>query len=313
MKITRSLPVHGTFSPAAVNVLGQIPANALFYVAHRLRHPDSIYSLSLVKVGEAFCKVAESYLSKMQEYRSGCTPSLEIGQVLRDQEQFLHALQEHLDELWLVLKTLADPSDVTKSQFADEYVLKNKLPGAKSFQEAITGYKRALRIANKLKHQQGYLRGIAIWLPEGAHLGYFLEEPDADGHLGPSPEIHPDRGAISFARDLTWHLFNVYLCSEKLAVAVDRALKARGLSLKPTVCARDEKWDKVIALAVKIPAAYFPKDVPKHAARFYHDASGLTLTVKFPERIQLRFPAQIQTTCSTVVDGHTPTFKVPFP
>ncbi len=212
MKITRSLSLHGTFSPAAVNVLGQIPSQALFHTRQQLRHPESIYRLSLEKVGDAFCKVAEAYLAKTETYSEATPPnSWEITELLKHQEDFLRVLQEHLDELWLILKTLVDPTSATEGAlFANQYVLANKLSGAKTFEEAIAGYKKSLRIANKLKHQQCCLRGVAVWLPGSAHLGYFLEEPDAKGHLGPSPDIHPDQGAISFARALTWHLFNIY-------------------------------------------------------------------------------------------------------
>lgn len=314
MEITRNLSSDGTFSPEAVNFLGQIPPEALFYIPHQLRHPDSIYSLSLGNVAEAFSKVADAYMSMARECRDNNPVGLEMTDLLKHQENLLRAMQEHLDDCWLILKTLVDPACATKAPlFADKYVIENRLPGAKSFRDAITGYKSTLRIANKLKHQQGRLRGVAIWLPSGAHLGYFLEEPDVHGNIGPSPEIHPDRGAISFARDLGWHLFNVYLCSQKLVSAVSKALNARGVNVRPKVRPNDEKWEKVVSLAIRIPAAYFPKELPKHAASFNCDASGQTLTIKFPEHVRLTFPAQVRTTCSTVVDGHSPTFKVPLP
>lgn len=314
MKITRNLLSDGTYSPEAVNFLGQIPREALFYIPHQLRHPDSIYAFSLGKVGEAFSNVADAYLSKERECRGNNPTSLEMSDLLKYQENFLRAMQEHLDDCWLILKTLIDPASATKTPlFADRYVIENRLPGAKSFRDALTAYKSTLRIANKLKHQQGRLRGVAIWLPSGAHLGYFLEEPDANGTIGPSLEIHPDRGAISFARDLGWHLFNVYLCSQKLVSAVSNALEARGLDIQPRVCANDKNWERVVSLAVRIPTAYFPKELPKNVASFHRGGSGQTLTIKFPEHVRLTFPAQMQATCSTVVDGHSPSFKVPLP
>jgi hypothetical protein len=315
MEITRSLSKDGSLCPAAVNILGQIPPNALFFIAHQLRHPDSIYSLSLEKVGEAFTKVAEGYLSKMEEYRSNSQNNLEMPELLRDQESFLRALQEHLDDCYLILKTLVDPASALQSPvFADKYVIANKLPGAKSFQDALLDYKKTLRSANKLKHQQGRLRGVAIWLPSGPHLGYFLEEPDTHGQIGPSPEIHPDQGCISFARDLPWHLFNVYLCSEKLIAAISKALSGLyGTSPQPKVSTGNQKWGHIVSLASRIPQALFPKELRKHTATFRCDASRQTLTIKFPEHVRFSFPAQIKVTCSTVVDGHSTTFKVPFP
>src|ERR1017187_8644458 len=101
VKITRCLSSDGTFSPEAVNVLGQIPAAALFYVPHQLRHPDSLYAFSLRKVGEAFSKVAEAYLSKTQECRDD-RARMEMSALLMAQENLFRAMQEHLDDCWLI-------------------------------------------------------------------------------------------------------------------------------------------------------------------------------------------------------------------
>jgi hypothetical protein len=292
-----------------------MPTQHLFFVQHRLRHPDSIYAFSLQKVSEAFSKVAQGYFLKMDEYRSNAPGTLELQNLLKDQEDLLRALQEHIDDCYLILKTLVDPASAKQNpKFADKYVIENKLPGAKSFRDAIADYKMTLRIANKLKHQQGRLRGVAIWLERGAHLGYFLEEPDDQGHISPSLDIHPDQGCISFARDLPWHLFNVYLCSEKLVEAIGKALKGLyGMSLHPRPGKQEGKWGEVVSLACNIPPALFPKEIRKNTASFRIDADGQVLTIRFPERLRLTFPCTIKTTCSTVVDGNSPTFKVPFP
>jgi hypothetical protein len=311
MKITRRLAVHGSFSPAAVNLLRRVPQSALYYTSQQLRNPVSIYRLSLEKVGQAFCKVADGYLSKTEEYsRNGFPKSWEIDQLLKDQGDFLRIMQEHLDELWLVLKTLIDPSDATKSQlFTDKYVINSKLPGAKTFQEAIDYYKKSLRIANKLRHQQGYLRGVAVLLPTSTVLGYYLEEPDVDGSIGPSIEIHPDRGAISFARDLMWHLLNVYVCSEKLCEAVAKALNAKGISLESEIVSGEKCWEEVISAAKKIPSECFPREARRHVVGFHCDEQ--TLTIEFPKQVNFKFPAQIRTSCSVRLDA--PTYKLPFP
>jgi hypothetical protein len=314
MQFTRMLSTDGTLRPAAVNFLDQIPPEALFHIQHQLRHPDSIYKLSLEKVGEAFSKVAEAYFSKTEEYRVKTSSDLEMSELLKLQESLLRAMQEHLESCWLILKTLVNPASVVRAPtFVEEYVLENRLPGSKSFRDAVADYKRSLLIANKLKHEQGLLRGVGIWLPGSVHLGYFLEAPDAQGLIGPSRVIHPDRGAISFARDLGWHLFNVYRCAEKLVKAVSRALDARGIIIQPRVCAVDKNWEKVVSLAVRIPAAIFPKELPKGVASFRSDNHGQTLTIRFPEHPKLKYPAEIKTTCSVVIDGHSRSYKVPLP
>jgi hypothetical protein len=312
MKITRSLSTDGTFEPAAVNFLGQIPESALFYVSQQLRHPESIYALSLTKVSETFSKVTEGYLTKTQNICADRTKTLEMSELLKDQESFLRALQEHLDDCWLILKTLVDPATATKTTlFADKYVVDNKLPGSRTFRDAIADYKATLRIANKLKHQQGRLRGVSIQSNSGPVLGYFLEGPDAQGIIGPSPEIHPDQGAFSFARDLTWHLFNVYACSEKLVSAIRSVLNAKGLSLQRKVVSNNKNLERTTLLAAAVPPTCFPKEVPRHIAIFR--IRGEILTIEFPKAMRPIFPSPTQVTCSTIVDGHSPSFKVPFP
>jgi hypothetical protein len=315
MEITRRLSRDGNFCPPAVNILGQIPDSALFHVAHQLRHPDSIYSFSLQKIAGELANVMDGYFSKMDEYRGGVQEGFDVTDLLRSQESLLRALQEHLDDCYLILKTLVDPATARHTPlFADKYVVENRLPGAKSFRSAIQDYKRSLTIANKLRHQQGRLRGVAMSLPTGAHLGYFLEGPDAAGLIGPSPEIHPDRGCFSFSRDVNWHLFNVYYCSEKLVEAIDAALVVlHGVNVQPRPAEPIQEWDRVVSLACRIPQALFPKELQRHTGIFRYDSNGQTLTVKFPEHVRFTFPPHAKVTCSSVIDGHSPSFNVPFP
>lgn len=138
------------------------------------------------KVANAFLKVAEAYLEKSEEYRGSNPPKTwEITQLLKDQEDVLRALQEHLDDLWLILKTLVDPGSLTKKPiFVDKYVVGSKLPVAKSFEAAIEGYKKSLRIANKLKHQQCCLRGVATLDVRRGTSGVFLRGTRCQGLFG---------------------------------------------------------------------------------------------------------------------------------
>jgi hypothetical protein len=121
--VTRNLSSDGTFSPEAVNFLGLIPPpEGLFCIPHQLRHPDSIYTLSLEKVGEAYSKVADAYMAKAEECRGHISGNLEMAD-LEVSENFLRAIQEHLDDCWLILKALVDPESATENAlFADRCV-----------------------------------------------------------------------------------------------------------------------------------------------------------------------------------------------
>jgi hypothetical protein len=283
-EITRSLAVDGTFRPEAVNFLGNIPDKALFHVQHGLRHPESLYQFSLDNVAAAFTKVAEAYLSKTSEYRDRRSGAFDLSDLLHYQESFLHAAREHVDDCYLILKTLVDPAATRKSsRFAEEFVIDNRLAGAKAFQQSMESYKKTFLILNKLKHQQGRLRGISIWTEAGAHIGYFLEEPDSEGRLGPSPELHPDQGAISFARDLPWHMFNIYRCSNRLVEAIRKALVAiYGVTIRPKIAADDDLWRNVVRLAEALPPRIFSKEVPKKVATFRRSDHDTVLVIRFP-------------------------------
>lgn len=313
MEITREIHTHGNYCPAAVNLLQQIPPAVVFNIPHQLRHPESIYRLSLEKVGAKFREVTESYRRTIDERRFDLNmDSFQFEDLLGNQEGFLHALQEHVDELWLILKTLVDPA-ITRSQsvFSNRYVLESKLPGAKSFSEAIYPYRNSLQIVNKLKHQQGHLRGVAMWTVEGPFLGYFLEEPDRTGSLGPSLEVHPDQAALSFARDLLWHLMNIYICSDKLALAVQRALAAKGVMVCPSSSSGIPEWNRVLDSALSLPEAFFPSDERRGVPLLTRNSDAKRLTFRFPRRVLPRVPPIIRVGCTIKIDGHSPSFKTP--
>jgi len=68
MKIIRSILQDGNFAPVAVNYLGNIPDTMSFHEKHGLRHPFSIYHVSLRAVTEGFTQVLEEYSNELKNY-----------------------------------------------------------------------------------------------------------------------------------------------------------------------------------------------------------------------------------------------------
>jgi hypothetical protein len=314
MVITRSITEHGSFAPTAVNYLRNIPEQYLFYKVQGLRHPAGTYSVSLGKVGEAFNKVAEEYLRKTDELRYANGAPHDVTKLLELQDQFLHALQEHLDDYYLILKAFINPATALKHPiFNEKYVLENKLPGAKTFQTSIEGFRTRNQITNHLKHQQGRLRSVAVWPPAAAHLGYFLEEPDKGGVIAPSKSIHPDQGAFSFASDLPRRMFDVYTGSESLVNAVRKVLNAlHGGELVFSKDQRESVWDAVAYNASKIPVAVFPKEAPKGIATYRLEGDS-KLIITYPEKLKISFPRPLKASTETKGDGYSTSFKFPLP
>jgi hypothetical protein len=318
MRIFRTLERDGTLGPAALNYLPSIPQQYVFFREQQLRHPASIYNRSLEKLAKAFVSVAERYSSDTAKYSYAPNETFDLQILLDAQEHLLRCLQEHLADCYLILKTLVN-RDTTKAKtlFADQYVLDAKLPGAKAFMQAITDYKISLRIADKLKHNQGRLRGIAIYPEERVRLGYFLEEPDSDGTLGPSPDLHPNRGAFSFARDLTWRFFLVYSLSESLITAVERALAGlHQVTVRPAGPPRlqAQEWDRLAVTVAKIDRSIFPKENGASLATVRVTDDGSKLSMKFPDQARIVYPPlPMRTVISIQVDEFSRQVKVPFP
>jgi hypothetical protein len=152
---------------------------------------------------------------------------------------------------------------------------------------------------------------MGIWLPDEVNLGFFLEEPDKDGHIAPSEEIHPSQSATSFAYDLPWRMARVYVCSEKLMKAVTTAVhNLHGDVLKETPHGL-ASWEPVVQNLVKFPPAIFPKEMNRGIARFVEN--GGSLEIKGPIVPKIRFPKTMNVRLLTSVDGYSRSFKVPFP
>ena len=322
MKITRKMNVDGTLGPLALNYLSGIPEEYVFFRQQQLRHPASIYDLSLRKLTDAFVAVLDGYARDTIRIGSGPDGGFELKSLLDAQEHLLRCLQEHLDDCHLVLKTLIDPAATkAKNSFTTQYIKESKLPGAKAFMEATADYKVSLRIANKLKHNQNRLRGVGVY-PTGScvRLGYFVEEPDAVGVIGPSPEVHPDQGAFSFARDLKWRFFLVYSLSENLVKAIERALLGLHqyrLERAAPVQNTGDDWNQLVKTISKVDRAIFPKEEDATHASVRLAEHETEVSIVFPDRIRIKDPAlrggRIRVAVSTVGDGFSRQFKVPLP
>jgi hypothetical protein len=320
MKITRNMNIDGTLEPLALNYLAGIPEQFLFCRRQQLRHPASIYKLSLHKLTDAFVSVLDGYAKDTVRLGSMANDGFELKSLLGAQEHLLRCLQEHSDDCSLILKTLIDPATTkAKSIFTDQYIKESKLPGSKAFMEATADYKVSLRIANRLKHNQSRLRGVGIYPTGGwVRLGYFLEEPDAAGVIGPSPEIHPDQGAFSFARDLKWRFFLVYSLSENLVKAVERALMGlHQFHLARTAPPQNagDDWNRLVTMISKVERAIFPKEEDASVASVRLSENESEVSIVFPDHIRIKDPALRggRIRMSTVGDGFSRHFKVPFP
>jgi hypothetical protein len=315
MKIIRQLSTDGSWAPRAVCLLDNLPEDKLFYVSHGARHPASIYSLSLEKLGKAFLQSIETYQHLTFEHLVQTSNDLRIDNLLEKQEHLLRVQQEHLDDCFLILKTLISPTTAQKNPlFSDQYIVQNKLPGAKSFIEAIAPYRSNLKIANKLRHQQGILRGISVRPYGRLHLGYFLEAPVDNNVIGVSKDIHPDGGAFSFARDLSQRLFDTYRCSEKLCDALRAAFAGlHQIQLVEKSSQPNPLWKQLISFFSQMEENIFPTDSGKFMPKIAITESEDRMTISDERRARLQFQRSLPVTVSTVPDRYSNSFRIPTP
>jgi hypothetical protein len=318
MKIVRSTR-DGSVAPVALDYLGQIPEECLFYKKHELRHPLGIYNISLQQVIGAFGAVIEEYLSVTRRCElivDGAFSKPE--RLLEYQKILLYSLREHIDDCYLILKTLVDPCTTTsRSKFTETYVLESRLSGFKAFQQSIAGYAQGYlsTITNRLKHQQARMRPIMLYGDGLVRVGYFIEEPDSNGVIRPAPTIHRDgNSAFSFARDILFNLFNLYYCSERLLKIVLQALSMRGLDIRPKPSPAPQQWPDLLFQAAQIRPLVFP-DEPKKgivSLRFVR-GDNAELTLKYPDKAVLyRCHSALKFTVFTQGDGVSCAFKMPY-
>ena len=298
-----------------MNLLEKLPIEKLFYVEHGTRHPASIYLLSLEKLGKAFKRSIDDYERLTFEHLIQTSNDLKIDDLLESQEHLLRAQQEHLEDCFLILKTLVDPSTAKQSpRFSEQYVTENKLPGVKTFVNAVLDHKARLQIANKLKHQQGRLRGIAIRPYGRLHLGYFLEEPIDKGVIGASKEIHPDQGAFSFARDLSLRFYDAYYCAEKLCNAIRAAFSGlHGISINESHSQHPSLWKELVQSFARMEENIFPKESGKFMPKFVISKSTDSLSILSGHPANLQFQSSLPTIVSTVPDRYSNSFRLPIP
>jgi hypothetical protein len=298
MKISRDAQKHGNILPSVCGKLSLIPSKLLFYREQRIRHPDSIYAISLDKLLYWLISVLDE-LDRVTVLRvKDPMKPVDMEGILWRYEVFLKAAQEHYEAHFQILKAFINPSaSSSKSTFADKYVEDNRLPGARPYKESVQEYKTMLNCINHLKHNQAVLRYVGA---DGPPIldGFFFEEVDTSGLLGPSPIIHPDQGGFSFFRHLALHAYYVYFCSEKLLRAIEAVLQANntaGFDTPSHTLASlylANSWKAAIKRLSTLPRVCFPTEVAKHMVKISLSEDENALTISFPSRPDHKLPAK---------------------
>jgi hypothetical protein len=319
MKIVRSILEDGNLAPAAVNHLANIPETSLYHEKHGLRHPFSIYHVSLRTVAEAFEEAIQKYNHELGLYSEKGDVKF-YKSLLRAQKDLLYNLREHIDDCYSILKTLVNPKVVSKKViFTDKYLKAAKFKELDSFNDSISYYKDNYisPLVNSLKHSHARLQGFYFHGSNEIRLGYYLEEMGKDTVIGPSTRVHKDgNSAFSFSRDLIFNLFSLYHISEQLVISVKRFLKQTyNFDLLPSKQNQYSDMKQVVESASIIEQKFFPDELLKPCALISveSDSKDSICTLAYPTSPRERsFQHGLRMACFMYPDSKSKKFKLPY-
>jgi hypothetical protein len=295
--VQRSLKKHGNLFPEPYNLLiqtrdGKIP---VFSREYTMAHPFTIYTGSLNDLISNFKRV----LDELEPLMKPPAPGWDAKRLLEAQKELLSQLASHTDAAYLILKALSPPPALPiNTPSAEDWLLKYGHLSVGNFKSAISAHakERIFSVWNRLKHNAQKLSFVTM-TPEGDDSkpipGYWLVGTlwiDSKGVLGPDPDIHPDRTAFSFNRDLKLNLWYVYSLGKHLAIAIRSVLDRTGAPAEKSDFVEVDSTSiaEVVRRIAALPYYFFFDETKKAAVPIiqYDEARHALLADKTQKRIR---------------------------
>jgi hypothetical protein len=294
-------------APEAIAALAAQRPRPTHETVHRLRQPLGIYNTSILRILPAFREVLNA--TAAISANSPFVPAVLGGKALAflsAYERLLYLLMEHLDDCLNVL-LCCFPS---KAAYGSSSVV----TGYKGHQR---GYYRHLgRIVNKMKHHQARVRLIVLHDKRITLPGYYVEGVDEAGRIGPDKEIHKGGGtAFSAARDLRFHVANLYIVSHHLSQSVDELL-GEGIDQEYDAHSAEDDIALMVDRIASLPLVLFPDELldPFPTVRLRkHPGGTRELSVRFPDpAAELVLPIGLSRYVAFQGDGVSRAFAIPY-
>lgn len=271
-----------------------------------LRHPSSIYSLSLSTIRDRIDKLLALLVPISSSPDIAREHRAETDAALCDAtDAFLDALMEHFDDCCNVMKCYLDSgSDKLKKEvFAI-------VQGGNW--DAYRGH--TAKIVNFIKHKQRRVRSIVFTGQGWSTPGFFIEGPAGPKTLGPDPQIHPTGGtAFSYRRNIMFHICGVYAISRSLAVGLAKVDKSFvQVTPEHKIATNDEiTWTATISRLSSLSPFVFPDEL-RHANPIVRCA-GSRVTVQCPSNEKPRaVPRSGNISTLFTPDAMSPTYRLPY-
>jgi len=225
----------GNIAPEVYNLLNHLPSEVLHNVEYRKAHPLAIYHESINRILKSFSKILDIYEKNILLNRF---PNSEFEELLEEQKELLHSLHSHFDDCNQIIKVTSPypTNDLPKNKILKKLERSTyrwfeyfENPGFNYFIDVTKGYRTFIgRIVNKIKHEQGRLKGISIKMDQQQCVGYFIEIVGVNKeHSSKLPDtvIHPFGTAFSFSRDLSLHFYKLYEISHYLKKSLEKSFQ----------------------------------------------------------------------------------------
>jgi hypothetical protein len=315
----RAIFATGDFSPEAQSVLRCVPSELWFHNEHKFRHPLGIYNLSLQQVGDDLKRVLDQH----EQLRHTLSQGLAVGRedvfadLMAAQRSLIYSLREHIDDCHMVLMCFVNPKGINVGNpGAAEFLRVAKFHEVSILLQPLREYldNYLLPIANKLKHRQARLSGCAFFTGQDIRIGFYVQEVDNKETAGPSVELHGGNSAYSFARDIHFNFFHVYLTSEALAKTVRAVVKKhhKHLGYFAAGLVADDRWRILAERIARLDRAVFPQEV-KTPYPEIEMLNTYTMRLEYPSEASIaEFPANAGVHVSMRGDGMTRSFRMPY-
>lgn len=279
MDVKRSLNVHGNYNTELYNVIKNIPKDILYHNQHDLREPLGIYYISSSRVFSSFEKILEVLNNRDSKW----------SDIDAAHKELLESILAFIDDGYHIMKCFYQKSRVNKEiRFADIWLkqIDNKL--ISNFKEMIKPYReKTALIDNKIKHNHARYCHIEMSTTYGKVKGYYIEGVTCDGVIQPDKEIHKmynnEFTAISYNKDMRYHLVNFYCLSHCIANTVLKIIKnENSVTIDNKSCEYDksEKILDIIKRVNSMKSVFFPDEYNEELPQIIINADNVEFKSK---------------------------------
>ena len=300
--------------PRLKRELVQVDELQIFCREHNTKQPAAIYNVSFGKILEPLNEIAKLYasfdVSKVED------KDYNNAQFLKVYRDLLYALREHLDDCFSILKVFINPegkSTMRKNQYL--WLDNNKTKELGEVLDSIKPYKEHLDlVVNEMKHNNSILGSISFFdknYPDEHCLGYYVSNV-TDGLYQPVESIHKSwrncRTAFSFKRDISYHLFHVYMVSEVISDYL-RSVHDEVFTKTQQQVEQNEQLKETFSTLVQIPRIFMPDEYEKPVPSVAITGQG-ELRLLYPSRLTIKANKLSQFILTHTTDGVTGSYAL---